>query len=113
MNVHFYGVEILKTICIGVLHFMGLLLLLLLLLCRRRQLDAIFVINVLLGFKSCPSTLDIIGLRVPTRTVRDFSLFHVSSFYKNCPSGRCVIAANLICNYLDFFRREFVTLNQM
>jgi hypothetical protein len=71
-----------------------------------------FVINVLLGSKSCPSTLDIIGLRVPTRNLRDFSLFHVSS-YKNCPSGRCVTAANCICNNMDVFRREFVTLREM
>jgi hypothetical protein len=46
---------------------------------------------LLLGSKSCLSTLDIIGLRVPTRYLQDFSLFHVSSYYKNCPSGRCVL----------------------
>jgi hypothetical protein len=84
---------------------------------RRHQLDAVFVINVLLGSKSCPSitisTLDIIGLRGPTRNLRDFSLFYVSSYYKKCPSGRCVIAANSICNYMDVFRREFVTLSEM
>jgi hypothetical protein len=80
---------------------------------RRHQLDAIFVINVLLGSKSCPSTLDIIGLRVPTRNLRDYSLFHVSSYYKNCPSGRCVVAADSICNNMDVFRREFVTLSEM
>jgi hypothetical protein len=80
---------------------------------RRHQLHAIFVINVLLGSKSCPSTLDIIGLRVPTRNLRDFSLCYVSSYYKNCPSGRCVIAANSICNNMDVFRREFVTLSEM
>jgi hypothetical protein len=80
---------------------------------RRHQLDAIFVINVLLGSKSCPSTLDIIGLRHPTRNLREFSLLHVSSYYKNCPSGRCVTAANSICNHMDVFSREFVTLSQM
>jgi hypothetical protein len=77
---------------------------------RIHQLDTIFVIKVLLGSKSCPSTLDIIGLRVPTRNLPDFSLFHVSSFYKNCFSGRCATAANLVCNQLDVFRREIVTL---
>jgi hypothetical protein len=80
---------------------------------RRHQLDAIFVINVLSGSKSCPSTMDIIGLRVSTRNLRDFSLLHVSSFYKNCPSGRCVTAANSICNQLDVFRRQIVILSQM
>jgi hypothetical protein len=68
---------------------------------------------ILLGSKSCPSTLDIIGLRDPTRNVQDFSLFYVSSYYKNCPSGLCVIAANSICNNMDVFRREFVTLSLM
>jgi hypothetical protein len=57
--------------------------------------------------------LDIIGLRVPTRNLRDISLFYVSSYYKNFPSGRCVVAVNYICNNMDVFRREFVTLSQM
>ena len=60
---------------------------------RRHQHDAIFVI-VFLGSKACPSTMDVICLRVPTRNLRDFSLFHVSSSYKNCPFGRCATAAN-------------------
>jgi hypothetical protein len=80
---------------------------------RKHQLDAIFVINVFLGFKSCPSTMDIIGLREPTRNLRDFPLFHVSSSYKNCLSGRCASAANSVCNQLDVFRRQIVTLRQM
>jgi hypothetical protein len=77
---------------------------------RRHQLDAIFAINVFLGSKPCPSTMDIIGLRIPTRNLRDFSLFHVSSSYTNCPSGRCATAANSVCNQLDVFRRQIVTL---
>jgi hypothetical protein len=35
--------------------------------------------------KSCPSSVDIIGLRVPTRTLRDFPLFHVSTSVKVVP----------------------------
>jgi hypothetical protein len=73
----------------------------------------IIIINVLLGSKSCSSTMDIIGLRVPTRNLRDFPLFHVISSYKNCPSGRCATAANLACKQLDVFRRQIVTLSQM
>jgi hypothetical protein len=80
---------------------------------RRHQLDAIFVINVFVGSKSCPSTMDIIGLRVPTRNLRDFPLFHVSSSYKNCPSSRCATAANSVYNQLDVFRKQTVTLSQM
>jgi hypothetical protein len=80
---------------------------------RRHQLHAIFVIKVFLGSKSCPSTMDIIGLRVPTRNLRDFPLFHVSSSYKNCPSGQCATATNSVCNQLDVFRRQIVTLSQI
>jgi hypothetical protein len=81
---------------------------------RRHQLDAIFVINVFLGSKSCPSTMDIIiGFRVPTRNLRDFPLFHVSSSYTNCPSSMCATAANSACNQLDVFRRQIVTLSQI
>jgi hypothetical protein len=71
------------------------------------------IINVLFGSKFSLSTLDIIGLRVPTRNLRDFSLFYISLYYKNCPPGRCVTAANSICNHMDVFRREFVTLSKM
>jgi hypothetical protein len=49
----------------------------------------------------------------PLGTSETFLFFYVSSFYKNCPSGRCVIAANSICNHLDVFRRQIVTLSQM
>jgi hypothetical protein len=77
---------------------------------RRHQLDEIFGINVSLGSKSCPSNMDIIGLRVSTRNLRDFPFFHVSSFCKICPSGRCATAVNSVCNQLDVFRRQIVTL---
>jgi hypothetical protein len=52
---------------------------------RRHQPDAIFVINVLLGSKSCSSTMGIIGLRVPTRNLRDFSCFMLVHFIKIVP----------------------------
>jgi hypothetical protein len=78
---------------------------------ERRQIDAIFVINVFLSAKSSSSTMDIIGLRVPTRNPRDFPLFHVSSSYTNCPSARCVTAANSVYNQLDVFRRQIITLS--
>jgi hypothetical protein len=79
---------------------------------RRHQLDAIFVINAFLGSKSCPFSMDIIGLRVPTRNLRELPLFHVSPASKNCPSARCATAANSICNKLDIFRRQIVTLRR-
>jgi hypothetical protein len=80
---------------------------------RRHQLDTIFVINILLGSKSCPSTMDIIGLRVPTRNLLDFPLRHVCPSSKNCPSARCATATNSVCNKLDIFRRQIITLSQV
>jgi hypothetical protein len=84
---------------------------------RRGQdfalIKLLLLLLLLLGSKSCPSTMDIIGLRVPTRNLRDFLLFQISSSYKKCPSGRCATAANSICNQLDVFRRQIVTLSQM
>jgi hypothetical protein len=41
----------------------------------RHQFDSLFVINVFWGPKSCPFTMDIIGLRVPTRNLRGFFCF--------------------------------------
>jgi hypothetical protein len=40
---------------------------------RRHRLDALFLTQVYLGFKFCPSVLEIVGLRVPGRYIRDFS----------------------------------------
>jgi hypothetical protein len=64
---------------------------------RSHQLDALFVINVFLGSKSCASTVDIIGLRIPTRNLRDIPLFHISSSLKNCSYARCATAATSVC----------------
>jgi hypothetical protein len=75
----------------------------------RHQLDELLVINVFLDSRSCPSTVDIIGLRVPTRNLRELPLFHVSPSSQNCPSARCATAANSVCNELDILRRQIVT----
>jgi hypothetical protein len=40
-------------------------------------------IQVYLGYKFCPSVLEIVGLRVPARYMRDFALFNVCSSSKN------------------------------
>jgi hypothetical protein len=37
---------------------------------RRRHFDALFLINVFSGTKHCPPTLEIVGIRVPTRNMR-------------------------------------------
>ena len=47
---------------------------------RRHRPDEIVVINGFWRSKSCPSSTDITGLRVPTRRLRDFPLFHIRPF---------------------------------
>jgi hypothetical protein len=44
---------------------------------RRQHLDALFFTQVYPGSKFCPSVLEIVGLRVPARYIRDFTLFSV------------------------------------
>jgi hypothetical protein len=70
---------------------------------RRHRLDAFFLLQVYFGFKFCPSLLEIVGLRVPARYVRDFSLFNVCSSGKNCPSARCASAAKMVFKEVDVF----------
>jgi hypothetical protein len=73
---------------------------------RRRHLHALFIINVFKGKLNCPSILDSVGIRVPTRQIREFSTFSVSSALKHSPSARCVIAASDVCRYLDIFHKN-------
>jgi hypothetical protein len=73
---------------------------------RRRHLDALFLINVFKGKINCPSILDSVGIRVPTRQIREFSTFSVSNALKHSPSAMCVIAANYVCRYLDIFHKN-------
>jgi hypothetical protein len=45
--------------------------------------------------------MDTVGIRVPTRKIRDFSTFSVSNALRHSPSVRCTSAANDICRLLD------------
>jgi hypothetical protein len=47
------------------------------------QHDAVLRNNVCLGSKTCPSSTDIIGLRVPTRNTREFPLLLLSPSFRN------------------------------
>jgi hypothetical protein len=69
---------------------------------RRYHLDAPFLTQVYRGSEFCPSVLETVGLRVPVRYIRDFSMFSVCSSSKNCPSARCASAAN-VCRDVFIF----------
>jgi hypothetical protein len=71
------------------------------------------LLTFFIGSKSYPSSMDIIGLRVPTRNLRDFPMFHVSPSFRNCPSSSHATAANSVCSGFDIFRRQSITLSQV
>jgi hypothetical protein len=54
-----------------------------------------------------------VGLRVPTRHLRDFPLLYVYPTVKNCPSARCASAANVVCRDFDVFRNRNVSLEHI
>jgi hypothetical protein len=74
-------------------------------------LDGLFLIQVYVGPKYCPSVLEIVGHRDPSRYIRDSDLFDVCSSSKNCPSARCASAANIVCINIDVFGAKNVLLN--
>jgi hypothetical protein len=77
---------------------------------RRHRLDSLFLTQVYFGFKICPSVFEIVGLRVPGRYIRDFTLFNVCSVCKNCPSARCASAASVVCRDVDVFGARNILL---
>jgi hypothetical protein len=76
---------------------------------RRRLLDALSLINTFKSKINCHSTMDTIGIRVPTRQIRDFSTFSASSALRLSPKVRCASAANDICRLLDIFGKDIVS----
>jgi hypothetical protein len=80
---------------------------------RRYHLDALFLIQVYCGLKFCPSLFEAVGLRVPTRYLRDFFMFIFSTSLKNFPSARCALAANVVCRDFDVFKTNIVSLSHI
>jgi hypothetical protein len=71
---------------------------------RRLHFDALFLRNAFSGTKHCPSVLETVGIRVPTRNIRNFTTFSCS--FSHCPSARCVSAANAVCKSTDIFSKS-------
>jgi hypothetical protein len=63
----------------------------------RYHLDSLSLVQVYHGY-----FLKIAGLRIPTRYIRDFSMFNVCFSGKHCPSARCASAANVVCRDVDY-----------
>jgi hypothetical protein len=70
---------------------------------RRRHLDALFFINVFNNTIDCKSILDTVSLRVPSKLIRDFSIFSVSKALRSSPSARCSTVANKVDQLMDIF----------
>jgi hypothetical protein len=65
---------------------------------RRHRLNALALpYPSLCGSKFCPSVLDTVPLRVPSRYIRDSSMFNVCPYSENCSSAMCASAANVVC----------------
>jgi hypothetical protein len=50
--------------------------------------------------------MDIVAIRVPTRQIRDFSTFSVSSALRCGPSARCIIATNDMQIFGHFWQKK-------
>jgi hypothetical protein len=48
---------------------------------------------------------------VPTKLIRDFSMFTASSSGRSSPSARCAIAVNSVCRFLGVLNRSLVSLD--
>jgi hypothetical protein len=57
--------------------------------------------------------MDTVVIRVPTRQIRDFSTFSVSSAMRHSPSVRCASAANDIYRLLDIFGKDTVSFEDI
>jgi hypothetical protein len=61
---------------------------------RRRHIDTSFLISVFNNTIDSQFILDTVNLRVPSKLIRDFSIFSVSKALRSSPSARCWTAAN-------------------
>jgi hypothetical protein len=71
---------------------------------RRRHFDALLLINVFSGTKFCPSVLEIVGLRVPTRNIHNFN--NSLAPQATALSDRRVSTANAACKLTHIFFRN-------
>jgi hypothetical protein len=91
-NVEYHYVNILEKLNLQTLHI------------RRRHFVALFLIHAFSGTKYCPSVLETVGIRVPTRNIRNFTTCSCS--LSHCLSARCVSATNAVCKSTDIFNKS-------
>jgi len=57
----------------------------------------------------CPSSLDVLGLRIPTPDLPDTPCYHVCPSFNTFPSDRCSITGNTLCIDFDIFWKQIIT----
>ena len=72
-----------------------------------------FLTDVFNGLKYCAALLETVGLRVPNRNFRDFSLFNVDFKRRISPSDRRVSKANVIDSDIDIFTGRSVSVHMI
>jgi hypothetical protein len=77
---------------------------------RRRHLGALSL-NIFTGTKYCPSMLETVGIRVPTRGVRNFTMFSCS--FGHCPKARCVSVANAVCKCANTINNSYLSVRTL
>jgi hypothetical protein len=83
-------------------------------LCSRRQhLDGIFPFIVFKQKISCHSNMDPVNLQVPTKLIRKFSIFTVSSSVRSTIPARCVSTADNIYQFRSLFDGNAVSLQDI
>ncbi|PNF40690.1 hypothetical protein B7P43_G02183 [Cryptotermes secundus] len=80
---------------------------------RRHHLDALLLVQVFRGLKSCTSLSENVSLCVPPSNLRDFSLFVVCPSNKHCSSARYAYPANSMGKDLDMFAIGTVSVNHI
>jgi hypothetical protein len=65
----------------------------------------IIVIIITIKIKISSSIFDSVSVRIPTRTIRDYSIFMVNHNFKVNPSARCVLLPMLFARTFTFLTR--------
>lgn len=80
---------------------------------RLQHLDALLLINVFVNKITCPSILNTAGLGVPSKIIRDHSIFTASYCAKASPSATCVTVANVVCSKIAIFNQHSILLKKL
>jgi hypothetical protein len=73
----------------------------------------IYFLSMLLIILLTASLFWTLSIRVPSKLIRDFSIFSVSKALSSSPSARCSIVANKVYQFMDIFSAKIISLNNL